>query len=305
MHHDISSTTVPSPWIACIHPQGWMYFFHPEFRVVTTEDIRHPHVLDIVMNKIPQYTSEDTDGELEFQLCGLSPQPLPFDHMVINHKHALASHKLQEVQNKNMTSLAAHQFSRARNHYWQYMSRYPVHMPMPENAVQEAVDALVWYFTDNLVSGANSTVPFSKGECEELLRLLQHSNIYSGSSPSKTVFLAWILKEVYSFRYAEHYGKFTEKQSREFRNQNAKPRRHEPARHSSALKDKLLNVFLVAFFFGIPWTYVAHVKSASTYKGRLANVRKTWDAYITRLVQEYTNFLLIVSRLSLIMTMRT
>jgi hypothetical protein len=110
-----------------------------------------------------------------------------------------------------------------------------------------------------------------------------------------------------SFRHAEHYGKFTEKQSREFRNQNVKPRGQQPTRHSSVLMDKLLNFFVVVFFFGIPWTYVAHVKSASTYKGRLANVRKTWDAYIARLVQEYSNFLLIVSRLSFkfLMSIRT
>ncbi|KAF9222100.1 hypothetical protein BS17DRAFT_757004 [Gyrodon lividus] len=288
-------TTVPSPWTACIHPQGWLYFFHPEFRIIATEDIRDPHAYDIVMGKIPQYTSEDTESELEFRLYGLSPQHVPLDHLIINHKHSLASHNLQEVQSKNILSLTSHQFSRARSNYWQYMRHYPVHMPTPENALQEAVDALIWYFTDNLVSGASSTVPFSKEECEELLRLLQHSNIYSGPSPSKTVFLAWILEEVYRFRHAEHYGKFAEKQGREFRNQNMKPRRRQPTRHNSLFVDKLLNVLMVVFFFGIPWTYLAHVKSASTYKGRLANLQNAWDAYITRLVQEYSNFLLIAT----------
>jgi len=66
--------------------------------------------------------------------------------------------------------------------------------------------------TDNLIAGSSSTVPFSKAECEELLRLLKHTDrrlsvmsekflllnraVYSGSSPSKTVFLAWILEEI-------------------------------------------------------------------------------------------------------------
>jgi len=52
-------------------------------------------------------------------------------------------------------------------------------------------------------------------------------------------------------------------------------------------------------FFGIPRTYLNHVKAARTYRGRLDNVQQTWDAYIKRLVQEYSNFLLIVSLTSL------
>lgn len=118
--------------------------------------------------------------------------------------------------------------NRARRHYWSYVSRHPVHFPTPEGALRDAVDAIVWYFvsdlltntahglrailqTDNLMTGSNSIVPFSKAECEELLRLLKYTDskrplegaffllihvVYSGSSPSKTVFLAWILKEV-------------------------------------------------------------------------------------------------------------
>ncbi|KIJ70223.1 hypothetical protein HYDPIDRAFT_172100 [Hydnomerulius pinastri MD-312] len=289
-------TTLPPPWIECVHPQGWLYFFHPELRIVSVEDIRDPHVYEIVMEKIPHYTCDDTEGELEIRLHGLSSKPVPFDYLAINHKHLLASHDLAEVQSKNVPLLGPVQIYRARKHYWNYMSRYPVHMPTPSNALQDAVDALVWYFTDNLVSGASSTVPFSKEECEELLRLLQHSNIYSGSSPSKTVFLAWILEEVYSFRVGENYAKFTEKQGREFRSKPQSLRGPQaPPRHRSLFMDKLMNTIIVVLCFGIPWTYMVHVKSARTYKGRLANVQKTWDAYIARLVQEYSNFLLIVS----------
>jgi hypothetical protein len=61
----------------------------------------------------------------------------------------------------------------------------------------------------------------------------------------------------------------------------------------------VLSAIVSIFFFGIPRTYLTHVKAARTYRGRLDNVRQSWDAYIKRLVQEYSNFLLIVSLSSL------
>jgi len=47
------------------------------------------------------------------------------------------------------------------------------------------------------------------------------------------------------------------------------------------------------FFFGIPLTYLSHVRKSSEYRGRLANVQQNWENYIDRLVREYAHFLLI------------
>jgi hypothetical protein len=77
--------------------------------------------------------------------------------------------------------------------YWNYLERYPNHVPLPPNAEQEARDALVWFhlgtlsifwrlfsgshsILDNLKSGVRSTVPFSKQECEDLLDALSRIN---------------------------------------------------------------------------------------------------------------------------------
>ncbi|KAJ8595291.1 hypothetical protein M405DRAFT_929576 [Rhizopogon salebrosus TDB-379] len=286
------STHVPSPWHLCVHPRGWIYFFHPVLRILTVDDIRDPAVHDLVMQKAAQYTTDDQD--IEIKIFGLSLKPTPFDHLVVNHAHCIASHEFAEVQSKNISALQEPALCRARLHYWNYVSRHPVHFPTPEGALRDAVDALVWYFTDNLIAGSNSTVPFSKTECEELLRLLKHTELYSGASPSKSIFLAWILKEVYSVRIANSYGKYTEKQSKEIRTASA-PRQVSVPEQQGIVMSSVRSAIVSVFFFGIPRTYLAHVKAARTYRGRLDNVQQTWDSYIKHLVQEYSNFLLIAT----------
>ncbi len=72
--------------------------------------------------------------------------------------------------------------------YWNYLERHPNHFPLPPTVEQEARDALAWFYLgnpllssiksgfdatlDNLKDGPRSTVPFSKHECEDLLRAI-------------------------------------------------------------------------------------------------------------------------------------
>ena len=74
--------------------------------------------------------------------------------------------------------------------YWNYFERHPKHFPLPLTVEQEARDALAWFYlgdplpssvgqtsgfdatSDNLREGPRSTVPFSKQECEDLLRAI-------------------------------------------------------------------------------------------------------------------------------------
>ncbi len=53
-------------------------------------------------------------------------------------------------------------------------------------------------------------------------------------------------------------------------------------------------------FFGIPQTYLAHIKTASEFRGHLAGLRQSWESYTKQLVREYSDFILIVSRVVLL-----
>ena len=47
--------------------------------------------------------------------------------------------------------------------------------------------------------------------------------------------------------------------------------------------------------FGIPQTYLAHIKTASEFRGHLAGLRESWQSYTRQLVREYSDFILVVS----------
>lgn len=145
--------------------------------------------------------------------------------------------------------------------------------------------------TDNLNTGARSVVPFSKHECEDLLRILNDAR---EASVSRTVFLSWVSREIWSFRDAERYGRYTRRQSNDLR--AARKRPGPESVPAPPIYIRLPLDFVVYFcFFGIPSTYLAHVKDASEYHGRLSNVQLRWERYIDRIVQEYQDFLLIAT----------
>ncbi len=59
----------------------------------------------------------------------------------------------------------------------------------------------------------------------------------------------------------------------------------------------VFSCLITILFFGIPRSYLIHIKRSLEYRGRLNNMQQTWEAYITRLTREYSHFLLIVSYL--------
>lgn len=69
----------------------------------------------------------------------------------------------------------------------------------------------------------------------------------------------------------------------------------ELTRQPSTLARVVLTCLINGPFFGIPTTYLAHVKSASEFRGHLAGLKQSWESYTLQLVREYSDFILIVS----------
>jgi hypothetical protein len=74
-----------------------VYFYHPEARVVTNDDIRIPKVLDAIETYIATYPFCDLVDGMEL----LVPHdPQPNEHMfslVVNHISCMAGYNLEEV----------------------------------------------------------------------------------------------------------------------------------------------------------------------------------------------------------------
>ncbi|KJA30061.1 hypothetical protein HYPSUDRAFT_73531, partial [Hypholoma sublateritium FD-334 SS-4] len=251
-------------WTLCVHSQGWVYFYNPFLRVVTDQDIRKPELLKIAQDLCSGYPIEELSEGMEVHIstgqntasgssCGLF-------NTAVNHVHCVASNNLDEIKNDNSCLLNPTRLNRCRRLYWNYLWNHPVHVPMPARALEDVSDALTWFYTDNLVSGSRSTVPFSKVECEELSRIVAELALpRNDKSIAKTIFLAWLMREICSFRDAEYWGQYTQKESQVMRKSRQKPTQSASQLHPLAM---FLTNFIVNFlFFGIPHTYQAHVKA--------------------------------------------
>ena len=97
-----------------------------------------------------------------------------------------------------------------------------------------------------------------------------------------------------SFRDAENYGQFTTKQLESLR-LSRKTFTPNTIYNHPPFTQKVIRLIINVVFFTIPWTYLAHIKVSSEYRGRLSGVQQNWQTYIERLVREYSDFLLVVS----------
>ena len=64
---------------------------------------------------------------------------------------------------------------------------------------------------------------------------------------------------------------------------------------NSATSVFLLTLVMNGPCFGIPQTYLAHIKRASEFRGHLDGLRNSWESYTFQLVREYSDFILVVS----------
>ncbi|KAJ7179253.1 hypothetical protein C8R46DRAFT_1073123 [Mycena filopes] len=293
----VAESSVPEGWLLHVHPQGWIYFSSPSLKIVTDQDVRIPEVYEILDKAIQLNPSNVDLGDIETHLqvtqdLQSSGPGVGVLSLAIDHSNCIASYEFHDVKSFNDPPTDLRALNRRRRLYWNFLWNHPSHVALPSRALPEAKDALLWYITDNLISGQRSIVPFSKPECDDLGRVLKElSDSCYDTSPAKTVFVSWFLREVCSFRDSEQYGTHTAKQS--------VVQRQESKTSSTTITRPpvfmlpLLNVLIRVFFFGIPLIYLSHVRKSSEYRGRLANVQQNWERYIERLVREYAHFLLI------------
>ncbi|KAF8914055.1 hypothetical protein CPB84DRAFT_1840809 [Gymnopilus junonius] len=249
----------------------------PSFlKIVTDHDVRQPDILSAVENSRSQYPLTDLSDDMEV-------------HLVQTHKaHCVASYNFEEVRDDNALCLAQKDVSSTVLELSVESSGSRINSLESYRRCVRRLDLVLY----NLISGQKSTVPFSKVECEELSRVVRDLALpRNTNSISKTVFLAWFLREVCSYRDAENWGQYTHKESHAVKTQ--KLASNQPTFNPTPFIRFIVDFVVNVLFFGIPHTYRAHVKVTSEYRGRLSNVQRNWQGYVERLVREYSHFLLI------------
>ncbi|THV08693.1 hypothetical protein K435DRAFT_772120 [Dendrothele bispora CBS 962.96] len=287
-----SETTVfplPDGWSLHVHPRGWIYFSNKQLKAVVDQDIRQPEHLSTFFSLVSEHGALELNEEMEIHYhFSMS--------LWVNHKYCIASSERDGVI--NMTEelyqrIDANTLNRRRRLYWNYLSNHPAHIEKcPDRAVSDASDALTWFYTDNLISAGRSLSPFSKAECEELSKIIADlTHPRHEYSVGKVIFLAWLLREVCSYRDAEAYGMRTLAESRAAHKQRLPKPLSSPRPSRSLLP--LVNLIIAFLFFGIPRIYLDHMKASFEYRGRFSVLEKQWRSYVDRLVREYSHFLLI------------
>ncbi|KAH9973085.1 hypothetical protein BGW80DRAFT_1500040, partial [Lactifluus volemus] len=205
----------------------------------------------------------------------------------------MAGYSLKEVQTPD--GMDADHINKRRRMYWNYIERHPNHVHLAPKVEQEARDALTWFYLDNIRAGSRSTVPFSKQECEDLLRAISLINFDPGdNSPGRTTFFSWLLKVIWTYRVSSRHGQDTTRQWEENKARSV-PTGPLPSAPFPAYIRVPLNFITNVFFFSIPNSYLEHIKVASEYHGRLATLQNVWGQYTSRIVKEYQDFLLIAT----------
>ncbi|KAJ4467536.1 hypothetical protein J3R30DRAFT_3307448 [Lentinula aciculospora] len=302
---ELSSDSLSSlDWKVFVHPQGSIYFSNGQ--IIADQDVRDPEILHGIqygasLLDLDAWDLDGSDKEMEVQLNINNRKECSFT-LFINHTHCIAAHAYEKARNEALGDMDPETLNRRRRLYWNFMWTHSAHRPCPARAIPDACDALAWFYADNLISGTGSVVPFSKTECEELLRRVKEFErvlrvflpCYDNSS-AKTSFLCWLLREICSFRNAEMYGQLTRGELTDRRQDQYT--QHKAHSNSSARPANfilpVLHLIMNCIFFGIPHSYMRLVKQSFEYRGRLAGMQANWETYIDRLVREYSHFLLI------------
>ncbi|EED83622.1 predicted protein [Postia placenta Mad-698-R] len=184
-----------------IHPRGWVYFRCDEYRLVVDEDIRVPETLERITSICKKENlALLSDGQ---ELCIVGFNSYSALYLAVDHTQCTAEYGLE--------------FS-------------SVTQPIRDIPLSR----------DNLTQGTKSTVPFTKAECEELLRVLDVPH--------------------YSFRRAERYGVLTFQQTEINRRSTSRP--HSVWQSSSRMSRNCLWILINGPLCGIPHSYLEHVQRA-------------------------------------------
>ncbi|KAF8884339.1 hypothetical protein BD779DRAFT_1537099 [Infundibulicybe gibba] len=189
-------------WRECILPNRNLYYVHSTRQVVVDVDLRDDGILDAVM----AHLESRNDGALVPK-----HQELWLQNTGSHERGFVPLWCLVDHQERSATFDTPHEASgdsgddklNAESCYWSFMEAHPVHAPVPQGAQAEALAALTWNWTDQLLPSRRSApAPFTPVECREFAALIQSFDKDGGDEQSslRTHIVARILLRVVRWR---------------------------------------------------------------------------------------------------------
>ncbi|KAF8507286.1 hypothetical protein BU17DRAFT_100680 [Hysterangium stoloniferum] len=201
-------------WVACVHPEGLRYYYHPVRHVVTDANLTD----DETLAKITFWTEEFHRVKKE---CGVA-LPSSFELLLEldlgdeEGKYYIVDHERQRIfyfdaantEDVGLPDVYSedHLKLQLEGQYWNHVESFPMHYSLPSSAEKNLVDILRQAWADRATSSL-STSPFSAAECKEFMNNLTS---YSGWKSGKEGYHAWmvarLLKSFIFARFVNRYG---------------------------------------------------------------------------------------------------
>ncbi|KAH9899337.1 hypothetical protein C8Q73DRAFT_638403 [Cubamyces lactineus] len=285
-----STEGVPSDWIACVHPEGRLYFYHPGKRLYTDADVRDRTMIIILE------AFEDTLREM-ITSQGII---LPPDHELVLHLeerkisggynwlYYYVNHEtrslfwVQEfdiIEQLEMTR-GIHTLSDIRweieAKYWLHCEMYPYRHEVQEEVFTELSGMLVFASID-IITSMTSTVVYKADDVHRMLGLVKSAKAVAKTEYA-TVVVARLMHLFLHQRFLNFYG---QTYARLGRDQSV----YNSVRHPRTP----LITFLAPLFWNAPEVHLRGLEKIWTDN---VIAIQPWSSFISKLQVEWQEFVL-------------
>ncbi|KAI0065971.1 hypothetical protein BV25DRAFT_1868650 [Artomyces pyxidatus] len=189
-------------WSEHVLPDGFTYFSHSSLRGRLTADIdlRNASKLDALLTFLDRKDVGETlaapsEGwEVWLRDAGRSQDEFIAAKAWVYHPKRVVSLNQPPARTEDF-KIRDEEKLEMEYRYWSFIETHPAHSPLPSEAIQEAIDALTWSYTDRLLPSSHSAPPpFTQEECQELIALL-HS--LDGNSTTQSIVRTRVIAKIF------------------------------------------------------------------------------------------------------------
>ncbi|KAF9448056.1 hypothetical protein P691DRAFT_705693 [Macrolepiota fuliginosa MF-IS2] len=175
---------VPSSWSRYVHPEGAVYFWDSDRRIVTDADILNPEIYETIENRLAQIQGYIREYHIDYpckETVHLYLEHYPkipaFGYYFVDHVNRTlfwldakyGYNMVRELQTAPPD--LGHVGTELRSQYWYHNEYFPHVLHFPNDALVELQDIL-WHAVGDLLTSSDSTVPYTLGETKDMQALV-------------------------------------------------------------------------------------------------------------------------------------
>ncbi|KAG9077541.1 hypothetical protein FS749_010559, partial [Ceratobasidium sp. UAMH 11750] len=278
-------------WQEYIHPNGSLYWTCSAYPARVVSDIKPP--LSNLHTTAPSMISRIMHA------LGEIPQIKDYHNweiytngstcVYIDHGSRAASDAFQSLEDfRDQVERLRGQMNiksklRLESAYWTFMQSHPNHRDLPDGAIDDATEAVVWCHADRALF-KSSNAPFSQEDAREMTELMK--TVADLNRPVlKTWYCAAILRAICTDRIASHYG---QNDAREVRRREKAEDVGSDLPYNSP-REKIIWHFVASLSLGAPLRYLKRINNVDrTQTGDGVNTLR-WRVFLKSLCKEWTD----------------